>query len=499
MAHNGKNTFWALLLMRREEKPVNIEVLEPIRVEALDLDAQGIARLVPNEEEAAQGHSGKVIFIQGALPTESVSYTITRDKARFSKAKVRQIIKPAVFRAQPKCAAFGVCGGCTMQHLDMRAQIAMKQRVLEDDLSHLAKVKPEEILRPMGGPAWEYRHRARLSAVNRSIKKGTVLIGFHEGKSGYVADMLACEILPKHVSDLLPKMRTLVMGLSIVDRMPQIEIAVGEPEEPHSDDPVKARPVTALVFRNLQSLTPADEQLLKDFADEHHVWIWLQPKGIETVAPFYPLTGKLCYRLPEFAIEMPFKPADFTQVNHMMNRALVSKAIRLLEIKPEHRVLDLFCGIGNFTLPLARRARSVLGIEGLASLTERAKTNAEHNGLVDKVSFMQSDLFEVTTETIASWGKAERWLMDPPREGAMEICKSLALLHQISAQPANAHLNELMPERIVYVSCNPKTLARDAEILCHQAAYTLKGAGIVNMFPHTSHVESIAIFQKTLI
>lgn len=474
--------------MRRGEKPIHIVVTEPIRVESLDLDAQGIARLAPNEEEAAQGQSGKVIFIQGALPTELVTYVVTREKARFSKAKVLDILKPAVFRAEPKCKAFGICGGCTMQHLDIRAQVAMKQRVLEDDLKHLAKVVPEEILRPMGGPAWEYRHRARLSAVNRSIKKGTVLIGFHEGKSAYVADMTACEILPKPVSDLLPKMRHLVMGLSIVDRMPQIEIAVGEPEDPNSDDPKKTKPVTALVFRNLLPLTPADEQLLRNFADEHQVWVWLQPKGIETVAPFYPLTGKLCYRLPEFEVEMPFKPADFTQVNHMMNRVLVSRAVRLLEVRPTDRVLDLFCGIGNFTLPLARRANTVLGIEGLESLTRRANENAQHNQLADKASFMQSNLFEVTPETIASWGKADRWLMDPPREGAMEICQALAQLHE---QGSN-----LTPQRIVYVSCNPKTLARDTDILCHQAGYVLKSAGIVNMFPHTSHVESIAVFER---
>jgi len=306
--------------------------------------------------------------------------------------------------------------------------------------------------------------------------------------------MTACEILPRHVSDLLPEMRKLVMGLSIVDYVPQIELAVGEALEPMSDDPIKAKPVTALVFRHLRPLTQPDGQLLRDFADEHHVWIWLQPKGIETVAPFYPETGKLCYRLPEFEVEMPFKPADFTQVNHMMNRALVSRAIRLLEVKPQDRVLDLFCGIGNFTLPLARRARSVLGIEGLASLTTRAKANAEHNQLADKASFMQSNLFEVTTETIVSWGKAERWLMDPPREGAMEICKALAEIYA-----GHSLAVEFMPERIVYVSCNPKTLARDAEILCHHAGYALKSAGIVNMFPHTSHVESMAVFEKTAI
>ena len=488
---SGKSTSKVFLRMRRGDKPVNIEVTEPISVEALDLDAQGIARLAPNEEEIAQGQSGKVIFIKGALPTELVTYTVTSDKARFSKAKVRDILKPAVFRVESKCKAFGVCGGCTMQHLDIRAQVAMKQRVLEDDLRHIAKVQPGEILRPMGGPTWEYRHRARLSAVNRSIKKGTVLIGFHEGKSGYVADMLACEILPKHVSDLLPEMRKIVMGLSIVDRMPQIEIAVGEPEDAQSDDPKKSKPVTALVFRNLKPLTSEDEQLLRAFADQHQIWIWLQPKGIETVAPFYPETGKLCYRLPEFEIEMPFKPADFTQVNHMMNRALVSRAIRLLEVQSTDRVLDLFCGIGNFTLPLARKAKKVLGIEGLESLTTRAKGNAIHNGLVDKASFMQSDLFEVTSETIASWGKAERWLMDPPREGAMAICKALGEL--------NVQQSNLLPQRIVYVSCNPKTLARDVEILCHEAGYQLSSAGIINMFPHTSHVESMAVFDRQQI
>ena len=490
MVLNGKNISKVFLRMRRGDKPVNIEVAEPVRVEALDLDAQGIARLAPNNEEAAQGQSGKVIFIKGALPTELVTYTITSDKARFSKAKIREILKPAVFRAIPKCKAFGICGGCTMQHLDIRAQVAMKQRVLEDDLQHIAKIKPLEILRPMGGPEWEYRHRARLSAVNRSIKKGTVLIGFHEGKSGYVADMTACEILPKHVSDLLPEMRKLVMGLSIVDRMPQIEVAVGEPEDPFSEDAHKRKPVTALVFRNLQPLTAADEQLLRDFADQHGVWIWLQPKGIESVAPFYPETGKLCYRLPEFDIEMPFKPTDFTQVNHMMNRALVSRAVRLLEVKETDRVLDLFCGIGNFTLPLARKAAHVLGIEGLITLTTRAKANAEHNGLESKASFMQSDLFLSTPETIVSWGKAERWLMDPPREGAMEICRALTELH---AQSSN-----LLPQRIVYVSCNPKTLARDVDILCHHAGYKLSSAGIVNMFPHTSHVESIAVFDRLI-
>ncbi|MEY3762069.1 MAG: rRNA ((1939)-C(5))-methyltransferase RlmD, partial [Pseudomonadota bacterium] len=348
-----------------------------LHIDALDMEAQGIARRP----------DGKVVFVEGALPFEMVTANVHRKKNNWEAGVVTAIHRESSQRVRPGCPHFGLhagaCGGCKMQHLEASAQVAVKQRVLEDNLWHLGKVKPENLLRPMEGPSWGYRYRARMS-VRYVHKKGEVLIGFHEGKSGYVADMLACEILPKHVSDLLPEMRKLVMGLSIVDRMPQIEIAIGEPEEPHSNDPQKNRPVTALVFRNLLPLTAADEQLLRQFTDQHQVWIWLQPKGIETVAPFYPETGKLCYRLPEFEIEMPFKPTDFTQVNHMMNRALVSRAIRLLEVKETDRVLDLFCGLGNFTLPLARKAKQVLGIEGLETLTTRATENALHNGLEDK-------------------------------------------------------------------------------------------------------------------
>lgn len=488
MVLNGKNILLALLQMPELVSTVNHSA---VWIESLDLEAQGIARLAPDAQELEQAQGGKVLFIQGALPTELVTYTVTRERARFNKARVLQVIKPAVFRSQPKCTSFGVCGGCTMQHLDIQAQIAMKQRVLEDDLRHIAKVTPLEIMRPMGGPSWEYRQRARLSVVNRSIKKGTVLVGFHETKSAYVADMLHCEILPRRVSNLLPELRKLIMAMSVVDFIPQIELAVGEAEDPQAEDILKTEPVIALVLRHLQSLSQSDELLLRHFADQHRVWIWLQSKGIDTVVPFYPETGKLCYRLPEFAIEMPFKPTDFTQVNHLMNRALVSRAIRLLEVQASDRVFDLFCGIGNFTLPLARQAQQVLGIEGLASLTARAQANAIYNQLEDKVSFLQSNLFTVTVETITSWGKAQRWLMDPPREGAMEICQALAELYLARS--------ELLPQRIVYVSCNPKTLARDVAILCQQAGYELKSAGIVNMFPHTSHVESIAVFEKSSV
>ena len=489
----GKNTSLALKAMpRRSHNSAAFmppAISDPIRVEGLDLDAQGIARLAPEEAAVARGESGKVVFIRGALPTELVRYQITRDKSRFSKAKVVDVIEEAVFRSKPACTYFGVCGGCTMQHLDIRAQIAIKQRVLEDDLLHIAKLRAQEVLRPLTGPAWRYRHRARFSVVNRSIKKGTVLVGFHEHQSAYVADMRSCEILPKHVSDLLLPLRDLMMSLSNPSRIPQIELAVGEGELIGSQ-------VTALVIRHLEPLTEADQSAIREFADRHGVWMWLQPSGLESVAPFHPPNGMLRYRLPEFGIEMPFKPADFTQVNHLMNRCLVSRALRLLEVQANERVLDLFCGIGNFTLPLARQANAVLGIEGLNSLVARATDNAAHNQLAHKAHFMQSDLFEVTIETITSWGQAERWLMDPPREGAMAICQALAQITH--ASKAGQHERTiLLPKRIVYVSCNPKTLARDADILVHQAGYQLRSAGIVNMFPHTSHVESIAVFERT--
>ena len=470
-------------------------MLDPIWVESLDLEAQGVARLPPNEKEQEEGRSGKVLFIKGALPTELVSYVVTRERPRFNSAKVLKILKPAVFRSLPKCKVFGICGGCSMQHLDIRAQIAMKQRVLEDDLKHISKIHPQEILRPLGGPTWGYRHRARFSVVNRSIKKGTVLVGFHEGKSGYVADMLECEILPLHVSNLLPHLRKLLMALSIPDFIPQIELAVGEAEDPRSSDPQKNVPVTALVFRHLKNLSIEDKSLLKEFADEYHVWVWVQPKGIDSVAPFYPETGKLCYRLPEFQVEIPFQPADFIQVNHLMNRALVSKAIRLLKVELDDCVLDLFCGIGNFSLPLARISKFVLGIEGLASLMSRAESNSMHNHLAHKSNFKQSDLFQVNAPMVRSWGSFQKWLIDPPREGAMEISKALAILNTEYLGGDNS-AKEFLPKRIVYVSCNPKTLARDVEILCKHAGYELKSAGIVNMFPHTSHVESIAVFVR---
>ncbi|WP_350029427.1 23S rRNA (uracil(1939)-C(5))-methyltransferase RlmD [Caballeronia sp. GAWG1-5s-s] len=441
-----------------------------MEIDALDMDARGVGRTV-NED----GEPGKVIFVEGALPGERVSYSSYRKKPSFEQAQVVKVLREAVIRTKPKCQFFGTCGGCSMQHLDVRAQIAVKQRVLEDNLQHLAKLRAETMFRPIHGPSWGYRYRARLT-VRHVEKKGGVLVGFHERKSSYVADMTSCEVLPPHVSGMLVPLRHLVAGLSIRDRMPQIELAVG------SD-------VTALVLRILEPLTEADEALLRAFADEHNVQFWLQPKGPDTVYPFYPLDRELAYTLPEFDIRMPFKPTDFTQVNHQINRVLVSRALSLLAAERTDRVLDLFCGIGNFTLPLARVSREVVGIEGSEALTARALENAKANGVDGHTSFACRNLFEVTADDMRALGRFDKFLIDPPREGALAVSKALADIAQ-SGDDA------ILPKRIVYVSCNPATLARDAGLLVHEAGYRMKGAGVVNMFPHTSHVESIALFER---
>jgi 23S rRNA (uracil1939-C5)-methyltransferase len=438
-------------------------------IESLDMDARGVGRLRNDD-----GTPGKVIFVEGALPGETVSYKSFRRKPSYEQANLIDIKRQSVMRVTPKCVNFGVCGGCSMQHLDARAQLAIKQRVLEDNLWHLSKVRPDVIYRPIAGPDWGYRYRARLT-VRHVAKKGGALVGFHERKSSYVADMTTCEVLPPHISAMLVPLRELITALSIRDRMPQIELAVGHE-------------VTALVLRILEPLTAADEDLLRQFADRHRVQFWLQSKGPDTVVPFYPLDVELAYTLPEFGIRMPFKPTDFTQVNHQINRVLIGRALRLLDAHRDDRLLDLFCGIGNFTLPLATQGSTVMGIEGSEVLTTRALENARYNGLADKTEFACRNLFEVTAEDIAALGRFDRWLVDPPREGALAVCKAVADLSQQGS--------DVLPARIVYVSCNPATLARDAGLLVHEAGYRMVGAGVVNMFPHTSHVESIAVFER---
>ncbi|NRR33728.1 23S rRNA (uracil(1939)-C(5))-methyltransferase RlmD [Oxalobacteraceae bacterium] len=439
-----------------------------IEIKSLDMDARGVGHL-----ENEDGSQGKVVFVEGALPGEKVRFTTFKKKRNWEMARMDELLHESPMRVKPKCVHYDNCGGCSMQHLEPGAQVAIKQRVLEDNLKHIGKVRPLTVMRPMYGPTWGYRFRARLS-VRHVPKKGGVLVGFHEKKSAYVADMDSCLILPPHISAMLLPLRALIGSLTLVDQIPQIEVAVGED-------------VTAMVLRIMSPLAGDDAAKLKAFADQHGVQWWLQTKGPETAEPYYPLDKQLHYLLPEFGVRMPFKPVDFTQVNHHINRVLVVKALRLLEVQPQDRVADLFCGLGNFTLPLATQGSAVVGIEGSTTLTERALDNAKANGLSAKTSFSTRNLFDVTVEDLVALGKFDRMLIDPPRDGAMAVCEALAGLSQ--SHP------EMLPQRIVYVSCSPSTLARDAAILTHQAGYVLSKAGVVNMFPHTSHVESMAVFD----
>ena len=496
------------------ERPAGVPE-SALYVNALDIEGKGIARKP----------DGKVAFIDGALITEWVDANIHRKKNAWEAGTVTSIYRESSQRVPPGCPHFGLhagaCGGCKVQHLDERAQVAVKQRVLEDNLWHLGKVRAERMLAPIQGPTWGYRFRARLS-VRYVIKKGEVLVGFHERKSRYVADIKSCRVLPPHVSNMLPALRALVYGMEARETLPQIEVACGDT-------------VTALVLRHLEPLSPTDLQRLRDFAAQHGVQWWLQPKGPDTVHLLDEGGEQLAYALPEFGIRMPFKPTDFTQVNPYINQVLVGRALRLLNVQPGERVIDWFCGLGNFTLPLATQAREVLGIEGSDALVARAQANTVHNsaqrtaqGLaaLAPTDFVARNLFSMTGALIVADGHADKWLVDPPREGAFALAKALADLHQArllargelpddtqdesldevqreSRRETRAQLTELAaamgdwqpPKRIVYVSCAPATLARDAGLLVHRAGYRCTAAGVVNMFPHTAHVESMAVFD----
>ena len=448
-----------------------------LQIESMDLEAQGVAHRA----------DGKVVFVEGALPFEAVRANIHRKKNNWEMGSLLQVVHESSQRVRPGCPHFGLhagaCGGCKMQHLEANAQVAVKQRAMEDNLWHLGKVKPENILRPIYGPAWGYRYRARLS-VRDVLKKGTVLVGFHERKSRYVADMQTCPVLPPHINALLMPLRALIESLEARATCPQIELACGD----H---------VTALVLRHLEPLSGGDIDLLKLFATKHHVQWWLQAKGPDTVALLEgQLQEQLAYELPEYGVTMPFRPTDFTQVNPHINRVLVTRALRLLDAQAHERVIDWFCGLGNFTLPIATMAGLVLGVEGSEALVARARDNLVWNQSQRKTTlaptqFAARNLFDMTPDLLVADGTADKWLIDPPREGAFALVQALAALHQ---QP------ELMqawnpPKRIVYVSCNPATLARDAGLLVNSAGYACSAAGAVNMFPHTAHVESMAVFD----
>lgn len=425
-------------------------------VSALDHEGRGVAHF-----------DGKALFIENALPGETVEFVSHRAKPNYEVGIAGGIFSASPYRVTPRCRYFGVCGGCSLQHIDADAQLVFKQRVLEEQLARIGKVQPEILLSPVYGPAWDYRYRARLS-VRHVAKKGGVLVGFHERRSSFVADMTHCEILPDRVARLIGPLRELIGALSISRKVPQIEVALSEQ-------------VLVLVLRNLEPLNTADQSACEAFAARHGVHLYLQPQGPRSAAPFFPRhAAPLAYTLPEFDVVMPFKPTDFTQVNPAMNRILVRRALALLDPKPGERVLDLFCGLGNFSLPIARRGATVLGVEGESALVERARQNALLNR-IDNAHFERADLFKLTTEQFFAWGAFDKWLIDPPRDGAIEVVK---------AMPVEG------PARIVYVSCNPATLARDAAVLVHARGYRLRAAGVLNMFPHTSHVESMALFEQ---
>lgn len=460
-------------MARTRNKPQPIQVA---RIESLDHDGRGVTHV-----------EGKVIFVEGALLGEEIEYCSYKRKPSYEQASAVNILRASAQRVTPACPHFGVCGGCSMQHLDSQAQVAVKQRVLEDALWHIARLKAEQVYAAVHGPYWAYRYRARLS-VRHVPKKGGVLVGFHERRSSYVADMTSCAILPPKISALLPRLRELVTALSIVDRLPQIELAVGEVPPENATDHAPARLQYALVLRILEPLSAQDEAILRQFADTHEVVFYLQTAGPESVTLFYPPDApSLAYTLPEFGITHRFRPTDFTQVNHGINRVLVGRALALLAPQAHERIIDMFCGLGNFTLPIARHAASVLGVEGSAALVARARANAESNGLAARCEFQAANLFEITPESLTALGACDKMLIDPPREGAVALMKAL------SEQAAQG---QAVPGRIVYVSCSPATLARDAAVLVHEGGYRLCGAGIANMFPQTSHVESIALFER---
>jgi 23S rRNA (uracil1939-C5)-methyltransferase len=424
-----------------------------LEIERLDAEGRGVARLP----------EGKVVFVEGALPGERAAVRIFERKAKFEIGRAVSLETRSPERREPRCPHFGVCGGCVLQHASAGAQLAAKRDSLEQNLARIGKASPERWLPSVEGEEWGYRRRARLS-VRRVPKKGGVLVGFRERRSTYVADLRECPVLPPQVSRLLLPLRELVEGMSVRERLPQIEVAVGDN-------------VTALVFRHLLPLEEADEEQLREFARRHGIQAWLQPGGPDSAHPLEPAAGELYYELPEFAVRLHFLPTDFTQVNAAGNQALVGRALELLDPKPGERIADLFCGLGNFSLPIARRGAEVIGFEGSRELVERARANAAANGLV--AQFESRDLFK---EDIAGFGSFAKLLLDPPRQGAIELVKSLP--------------EQGAPGRIVYVSCDTATLARDAGVLVHTKGFRLAAAGVVNMFPHTAHVESLALFER---
>ncbi len=424
-------------------------------IDSVGHDGRGVARV-----------DGKATFIHGALPGEQVKFRYLQRRRNHDEGQVVSVISASPDRVEPRCAHYGVCGGCSLQHLDSAAQVAAKQGVLLDNFRQIGRVAPDSILPPLvNDEPWGYRRKARLGVKNVT-RKEKVLVGFRERGSSYVADLARCEVLHPRVGTLLPALSALIESLSINNRVPQIEMAMDDDR-------------CVLILRLLEPLSGEDEQALNRFQQANDVVFYLQPGGPDSVVPLSAEVD-LRYALPDYDVTLSFLPGDFTQVNTEINRKMVARALDLLEPQPDDQVLDLFCGIGNFTLPIARSANAVVGVEGDAGLVERARANAERNGL-HNATFYTADLYgELQAEP---WMKQRfnKVLLDPPRSGALQVLP---------------YLSDMGVQRIVYVSCYPGTLARDAGELVGKYGYRLVSAGVMDMFPHTAHVESIALFEK---
>jgi 23S rRNA (uracil1939-C5)-methyltransferase len=430
------------------------EGLETV-IEDLDHSGRGVGRV-----------GDKVVFVDGGLPGERVRFRYTKGGRHYDQGVAEAVLEASPDRVEPACPVFGLCGGCSLQHLDGAAQVAAKERMLRDNLERVAGLAPENWLAPIDGPHWGYRAKARLS-IRRVRNKG-VLVGFRERASSYVTQMDACPVLEPRLEGLIEPLKELVAGMSRPDRVPQAEVAATDGD-------------AAVVIRHLTELTDQDRALLADFQERYGVVVETQPKGPETAAPLdSDRPARLFYELPGSGVTLHFRSTDFVQVNRQVNRQLVARALELLHPGPGERVLDLFCGIGNFSLPMAAAGAEVLGLEGEAGLVARAGSNAEVNGLAGRTDFRTADLEAVPLAEIPGTRGTDKVLLDPPRSGAVEAVKQLA--------------ESIRPRRVVYVSCNPATLARDAGVLTH-AGYRLRDAGIANMFPHTAHVESVARFE----
>ncbi len=440
--------------MSRKRKPLPQEPIE-VEIEGLTHEGRGLAHF-----------NGKAVFIDGAIAGERVRFRYTRMQRRFDEGVVVEVLRAAPERVTPKCGHFGVCGGCSLQHMDAAAQIRAKQSSLEDMLQRIGKVAPQLWLAPLSAGAWGYRRKARLG-VRYVAKKGRTLVGFRERGNSFITDISRCEVLHPDVGERIPAIAASVDALSVRDQVPQIEVAMG-------DTP----PV--LVFRVLSPPSAADLGILDALGEREGFHIYLQEAGPESIRPLPGQGMRLHYELPNHDLGIEFEPTDFTQVNLELNRSMVDQALGLLDVQPDERVLDLFCGVGNFTLPLARRAETVVGVEGDAGLVARAEANASLNKIVN-ARFYTADLYrELDLEPWLREGFA-KVLLDPPRSGALAVLDWLP---------------RLGVERILYVSCYPTTLARDADRLVNRLGYRLIAAGVMDMFPQTAHVESMALFER---